>query len=766
LRIALHITMTVSASPTSSSLQALLRWTRWHTIGSLFALSTLLIAWIVQVSALSAWNWELSATRIALTPMNASVSADANNNTLAYAFAGAPAVSATKTINVATDSVLAVDVTLDRVPPQTTLTLGWVGTRDRRKPSNLAVRLPASDSAQTYRILLRGHSQWRDNITQVALVLISRPGNPPITLTDARWVSATPASATAVSRGAWFDDATQLRAPTVTQRVLPLAALLGFAAIIAALAIAWFKRNDARLRRDALVGAAVVFTAVSATLTLLAPAALAINLSVLPWSLAATAVCFSLWQPWRTRMRVLKFIALADVVAIAMAAAATLTGGFAFSWTALVVAWAIAARQFPRFASNSQAAMFLLPAIAIGSVVQAANAKHVELPAQLMTDPSSSFALALHAAAALPALFIALLVLHWAWPRTTAHPRNARAGIALWLTLLGSIVSYAWVLAQSQQMSAGVAWVLLPSLIASFAWLAPKFLSPLDIASTTAVKSEKTESDLSSVVRQLFEGAASSFDAALASDHPGTALSPLKRLREIAPASAITHAAELRYALAHGETEHTRDAYARLKQIPASAASAAANDALVSYAHRHDDFDVLRERAPDLTDEGRRAFYVAYAELFRSNNESEDSGVGGPDSALAALAALQSPPASASQAFNRSIVELHLLKDDWRAAQVALEKTDIKPQSTLGEIYVARLGFRATQSAAYVEKIQKLATWHNTIGAAQAAMGELLLTQGNAAGAKARFQLAIRLDETLWPLEWRIRRIDGSTSSP
>lgn len=703
---------------------------------------------------LSAWNWSTPSSRIVLAPMNASVSADAANNTLTYSFVGAPAVSASKTINVATDSVLAVDVALDRVPPQTTLTLGWVGTRDRRKPSNLAVSLPPSDTPQTVRVLLRGHSHWRDNITQVALVLLSRPGNPPITLSDVRWVSATPADASFVAWKEWFASPQQLKAPVVSQRVLPLALLFGIAALIAVLAITWLKRNDPPARRDALIGVGVAFVVTAIGMSAFSQNAWVVNLATLPWMLGAAAVYFSLHTPASMTRLVVRTFTMADLAAVAFGAIAVLVGGIGFAWVALVVAWALGARHFQFAAAKAASLVFFLPALAIGAAVQAAHAKQFEFPAALIADPSSPVAMALHAAAALPALFIVMFLMHWAWPRTIDTSRRDPAAIAVWLTALGTFAGFWWALAQSKPAAVGVVWVLLPLLVAVVGWLVPKLLSPLVAANSVATMTEKSEVDLSSVVRQLFDGAAASFEGALASEHSGTALAPLKRMREIAPASATTHAAELRYALIHGETAHTRNAYARLRKAPNVAVNLGALQALLNYADRHDDFDVLRERASQLDDVERKTYYFAYAELLRADDDN------GPLAALAALAEFTKNDAVAVQAHSRAVVELHFLNDDWRAAQAALPSTGIALQSILGEAYVARLGLRATHSAGYAEKIQKLVTWQNTMGAAHAAMGELLLTQGNPSGAKARFLLAVKLDAALWPLKWRVQQIE------
>lgn len=150
-------------------------------------------------------------------------------------------------------------------------------------------------------------------------------------------------------------------------------------------------------------------------------------------------------------------------------------------------------------------------------------------------------------------------------------------------------------------------------------------------------------------------------------------------------------------------------------------------------------------------DASHRAYLATYAALLGAIDDS------GPDAALATFDSLD---AGAVQNLNLTQVELHLLKDDWQAAQAALATTGISLQSILGDAYVMRLGLRATGYGAYADKIQKLVTWQNMLGVSHALMGELLLVQGNSAGAKARFLLAIKLDPALWPLKWRVQQIE------
>jgi hypothetical protein len=747
--------MILSASPTLPALRGLfLRWTRDHSFGVAIALVSFAIVWMLQVSILSGWHFALPSPAVPFAPVSSAVAADSKANTLTYSFVGAPAVSATRTINVPTDSVLALDVTLDRVPQRTMLTLGWVGTRDRRKPSNLAVSLMPSETEQSIRVMLRGHSHWRDSITQMALVLAAPNGSAPITLSRAEFVSATPGAATSVAFSSWFDAPTQVRSASVSTRTLPLAALVALAALIGFAAIARFKRNAPQKRRDALIGATVALIACTLAFAAFAKHAWSINLTALAWLFASLAIIVSVFDVVPPKVRAIKTpVPISIIVALTLAIVAVALGGWTLSWAIAVVLWSFLARRFQSIATKLRPSVFFLPALTIGALVQAANAKHVELPQRLLADPSSALGNAIHAATALPAIAAILLLVHTFWPRNNeSRAYDDNVGVTLWLTLTGSLVAYIWS-ATLPNSPIGFAWVLLPTLLALLAWLSPRFLAPVsetaDALQTSA--KGKTEADLSAVVRQLFDGASQSFDAALRSDNAATALAPLKRMREIAGASGITYGAELRYALARGHAREGLAAYDALKSQDRRTHSDTTREALIDYAHRTDDFEYLRALVETLEASERKSRLLAYCRVLGSPS---DDAVRIDD----ALWLLDDAPKPNTLALER--VELHLLKDDWQAAQRALAESPVTPQSAQGQTYVARLGMRASGIAAYADQVQKLVTWNNKSALAQTAMGELLLSQQNLPGARARFALALAIEPQLWPLKVRIKQID------
>ena len=151
--------------------------------------------------------------------------------------------------------------------------------------------------------------------------------------------------------------------------------------------------------------------------------------------------------------------------------------------------------------------------------------------------------------------------------------------------------------------------------------------------------------------------------------------------------------------------------------------------------------------------ETARARAVALAHLL------DDS----TDGRRAALQILRQSPSA--DALARDIAEINLLLDDLPATQQALVLTGIPLDSPTGEAYIARLGLRAQGADAHADGVGKLAMWHPQLGAAHAALGEILLRQGNPVGARARLVLAMKLDPMLWPLQWYVKSIAPPTTA-
>jgi hypothetical protein len=745
----------------------LLRWSGAHWKGAAIALVSILLAAVLQISLLSGWHFARSNDAIPLAPASPSVSAvpagssagGASGASFAYDFVGIPSVAATRTINVPTNSVLGVELNLDRVPQNVLLSLGWIGIRDRQKPTNLAVRLPASESPVRIYVPLRGHPQWRDSATQLAVALAAAPGSPTITVRDVAFVSATPSNALLHAWKSWTSSQTFVKSSAVGERVLPLVALLVIAAVIAFAIIAPLSRNNAVAKRDTLLGASIVL-AVAALISLSAgidlfKSAAAIETTAGWWLVAISTVVLIVANAERNEPQT-RLPSTLEWVALGLSIAAAALLGLSLAWFPAVVAVTIAVSRFPAVHARFYAAVYALPVIAVAAIAQAIAANVLTVPGVALVDPTASVMNSMFSIGGFAALPVIIALLYALWPSAEAPRRSSTVALLFWLTMIGFVAVFA--------VKSAVAATLVMSPLASIAlwlavaamtigWLSPRFKQAVATTSTQAVV-ERTEHDLSDAARQLFDAASDSVDAAFANNRSGTALAPLARMKELAPTSTRTRAAEIRYALQSGRPREAHDAYLSLRSKPVEQLDSAIIATLADYADATADFSATLEYVPHLTASEQNARRIARAQLLTA--EHANSGI---DLAVATLEQCPEPNNLAHE-----IVELHLLRDDWKAAQTALSKSAITPQSVSGAVYVARLGWRATGGQqSYVDQLQKLATWHNTLGTAQIGVGEVLQQQGNLAGARARFVVARNTDATLWAIERRVLDIDRAT---
>jgi hypothetical protein len=735
---------TPTAPPTYRNV--LLRWSRGRTFGACVAVAALLLALVVQVSLLNGWHTPLDSDRIVLGATgNAAPVPNAPGEYL-YNFAGQAVVSATSSLDIGADSVLGVEFVMDAIPNNTALTLGWSNSRDRRKPNSVQINLPASVKPKRVFIQVRGHPQWRERLAQVAVALAAPSGSEPVTVSDVRFIESTPTDTLSLASRVWTSHTTQLRAPQASERVLPLWAWVSFAAAIATLVIAWVRRRDLAARREAILGAAFVFFGASLVATSYSPRAFVIGQSTIAWWFAAASILAALAlvgakeaNPFRGNTRLVVALGVSIVATVAL-------GHLQFLWIVPVVACLLMAKRFAPQFSKLQAALFFAPVLAMGGAAQWLASRQFKLGETTLADPTNTLSNTLASSSALPALASVLLLGYAAWSSRGASSRTRGGGLAFWLALIGVIAMCAMqTLAVSVPTRTGAAWIIAPLLIALAGWLAPSLLSPVTQNEVSVVPT-KTEADLSDAARRLFDGAAASFDSALASERTGSALAPLNRLKQIAPDSLVTRAAELRYALKNTELTPAADAYATLKYVAPDRLPVHAAEAILEYALRHNDYATVVERGKMLPINETNARMVARAQLLGT----KDLAVARAD-ALQTLLSVEKPNSLAIE-----IAELHLLGDDWKAAQTALIHSGFSPQSIPGQVYVARLGMRAASVAQYADQIQKLATWNNTLGIAQIAMGELQLAQGNRDGARARFILAHRIDPALFTIDRRL----------
>ncbi len=725
----------------------LLRWSPSHTFGASIAAIALLLTLAVQISLLGSWYSTLAFDRIALGSAGNAVPVPNAPGEFLYNFSGQAVVSATSpTLSVSANDVLGVEFSADTIPERAQLTLGWLNSRDRRKPNSVQIDLPASAKPKRVFVQLRGHPQWREQLSQIAIALAAPSGSESVTVSEARFIEATPLEALSLATRVWTSHSTQLRASQTSDRVLPLWVWFSLATLVAILTIAWFRRGEIVSRRASILGASIVFVVASFAVSLYAPRAFEIGQSTVAWWFAAAAVLAAFVladskaeNPLRSEP---KF-----VIGLVVSLLATLAlGQLQFAWLIAVIACLFVAKVFPNQFSKLQTLLFFAPVLAIGGAAQWLASHQFRAGDKTLVDPTTEISTALMSASAFPALGVVFLLGYSAWSSGVAASRTRGGALATWLALIGVVAMCAMQApAVSVSSSTGAVWIVLPVLIALGGWLVPALLAPVEQGAPSVVPM-RTEADLSDAARRLFDGAAGSFDNALVSDRAGSALAPLNRLKQIAPDSLITRTAELRYALKNTELAAAADAYASLKHAAPERIPANAVEAILEYALRQGDFATVVERGRQLPVNEANARMIARAQLLGQS----DLSVARVD-ALQTLLAVEKPNTLAIE-----IAELHLLGDDWKAAQTALIDSGFSPQSIPGQIYVARLGMRAANVAQYADQIQKLATWHNTLGIAQVAMGELQLAQGNRAGARARFILAKTLDPALFTIERRL----------
>ncbi len=749
--------MSDSSSNTRLSLRdALLRWTRDHTTGAVLAVVAIAIALLAQISLIGGWHLGMAEPRIQIAPVNASVANLPNEpEQLVYSFNGGQAVSATRTINIPTDRVLGVRLTLNQIPAATRLNLGWVGTRDRRRPTNLSVSLPPSAEPRTLDIPLRGHSEWRDNVTQFAILFAAPAGASPITLSKAEWIVATPVSAVAHTLRRWTFADNIVPVESSFVRVLPFVAFVCLAAVLVFAALAWFRRDAPDRKRNGLIGALWVLLGISTLLALFATSKIHLSMASGVSLLVAAAFAAALFGPRSKALSTLMGGYAIDACAALLAAAAVAMGGWQFAWVPVVILFALLARRFPSSVSSVRALLFWLPLLAIGGVTQATAAQRLTLPDVALRDPSNALAsLALLSAPFIAALCAFVLCVFFL-PSSARKSRDKFAALVSWFVFLGTLATIAMVSPKSAGALNALWW--LPLAVCLTAWLLPALQSRVANSAIAPSTHEKTEADLSVVVRQLFDGAAESFEAAIADGRTANALAPLNRMREIAPASLRTRTAELNYALRGTRLETAAAAYRALLEQPKDTLNASApqaNELVLAYANRTGDLQTIIDRLTGETLNQDHARLLARAVLLAAPADQVEPA------RLRAIEILRSIAKPNNLA--HEIAELHLLGDEWQQAQYALAESDFTPQSLPGQIYVARLGILATNgSQTYVDQIQKFATWNSELELAHLAMGEMMHRDGKLRAARARLSLVGKTDITLWAAERRLLNIDA-----
>ncbi len=706
-----------------------------------------LVAQITLLGGLGTGGASDDANKLILTPaINAQRMGDSATAPIKFDASGNAAVAQVRGLNIAARDVLAVSLGTDEVTGNTRLSLGWLSTQNLSRPANASAALTASADAQTTVVLLSGHPRWRENVTQIALGLEKAGAAEARTgavVTYVELIPANPLGAMRLLSMAWFGADGNILTPNESaNRLLPLALWLALicAASVAITALI-FRRVPAE-RAAALKTVAIALTLVTVAATVLAnrwpgwsvpigagiAAVIALLLMAPPRPLSLT----------RTQQWSLALVAAGVCVVLApLVAAVALIPAILLGLTHLPPSRALPVNRIG-------AGLAAVPVLLITAMSQGLLAA----PALLspLADPTRALANVAAGAGGLPGLALGMLAMHQWWP-APAQSRQWSGGALV--ATLWAVVGALFVLAVPKiavTVHGGSTYIALffPALACLGLALLPKFTEIAQSLAETQVSAAKTEADLSVQALALLESHAERVQTTLARREFGSSRTAVKQMQRIAPAAHATYLAQLRLALAEGDL-----AAADTAAVHVGAShnlTAADRDPLLELAHRQGKRARVIELAIEAssTEGNRRA--LAMARLIND----------GPAAAISTLADWPN-----EKAFARELAELHLLNDDVPAAQKALVNSGIALTEPTGQAYIARLGMRVQGPAPHAQSIGSLALWHPQLGAAQAAQGELLLRQGNAAGARARLLLAIKLDAALWPLQQRLADVDS-----
>ncbi len=627
------------------------------------------------------------------------------------------------------------------------LTLGWLTTSDLRRPATATAALAAHADARPVTLLLTGHPRWKETITRIVVALENTGAtNAHATLTRAELLPANPAGGSRLLGDAWFASGSTVATPDESaNRLLPLAFWLALICISSVAVVALIYRKRPESRAAALRVCSGVLAVAVLILTLLSNRWPGWTVSLgggLAAALALVLLDRAITLPLSSWPRLM----LAAVAAVIAAGLAPLVAAVAF-----VPAVMLLLGQLP---STSQRALWvrvaglmaLIPAFLLAAVAQGM----IPPPSLLspLIDPTQTLTAVAIRAGGLPGVALGLLAAHRLWPSPATSLRwsNAAVGASVWaLTGAVAVLSIPKIAVLATDSSTYIA-VFIPALACLALATFPKFQSIAHTVDETVIEPSKSESDLSAQALALLESHGERVQATLARREMGAAHSALAQMQRIASAAHLTALAQLRVALAENDLVSASTA---AKQLEASTPlSVADHDALLELAHRTGEHSRVIALAADATQNEGNLRALALAHVLSN----------APEKALRALRVWPD-----ERTFAQEIVELHLLSDDLSAAQQALVHTGIGMTEPTGEAYVSRLGMRVQGPQQHADAINSIATWHPQLGPAQAAQGELLLRQGNVAGARARFLLAIKLDTAMWPLRYRVLRIDAES---
>ncbi len=715
-------------------------------VAALVVVASMLIALLLQLGLLGALKGAGSTNDIALAPVanvQAVKSADksADNGGLLYDTSRGPAVAQARSIQLAANDVLAVTLRTSDVTGEVRGIFGWLSTRDLRRSASTPIPVAAGAEPRTTTLLLSGHPRWRDTLPQIGLGFEGRFGQPGgVLVREFELVPANLSGGAELLASAWFGrNVSIIKPPESASRLLPLA--LWFVVVCAlsvAALVVIYRRSPARRAAS-----------LQAVVALLAVLAVALTLLNNQWpggsaaALAAIAAMAMLWL-----IEPLPQVALSQTRRWLLAGAMAVVCVVASPWVAPVAAVPapiLLINQWRPGAWGRWAALALAaPALAVCAIAQ----KLVTGPALFATlaDPTAALASVATSSAGLPGFAAGLLAAHHFWPAPAQTRRwSVAAGAAAGWALTGAmLVVTVPAIASRVSDQTTMVCLFLPFLACLLLAVRPKFTEVAASFTDTEVVPAKSEEDISAQALALLESHAERVRNMLAQGKTGAARAAVTQMQMIAAQARMTGLADLRVSLANGDLIAAEKAAAVLRSKDALTATEA--DALLELAHRQDQQQQVIELAPLASRNEGNTRALALAQLRTS----------GPSAALTVLS--QWPDETT---FAREIADLHLLGDDLANAQQAMVNTGISLGDPIGQAYVARMGLRAQGPVAQAEGIAQLALWHPQVGAAQAAQGELLMRQGNLAGARARFLLAMKLDPLLWPLQKHLQVIDA-----
>ena len=725
---------------------------------SAIALSTL-IAFAVQLGLLGA---------LRLGGVNTPLSLDAASNTrvatvgdvtgLRFDPSRAPAVAQARSLALSANNALAVIIHTEDVTSNLRLTFGWLSTQDIRRPATANATLAAMGDPQQSVLLLTGHPRWRDTVTQVALAFENAANSnvpPSAFVARTELLPANPVGGARLLATAWFQrDGSVITPNESPNRLLPLALWIALICVSSLLMVALLFRKKTEQRADALRGCAgalalgAFFLMVIAnrwpgwTVPLGGGAAAALALLLLDRTLS-----FGLPLSSAQRLALAMLAAGVAVLLAPLVAAVAVIPGLLLCLAHWRQSTVQTAPTQPDKWLRVGGLLALIPALLIAAVAQGL----IPAPSLLspLADPTKTLASVATSAGALPGLALGMLAMHQLWPAPAQSQRWSVGAVAACVWALAAAVMVLAIpkIALLATGSSTFIALFFPAFTCLALAIIPKLQSVARSVEETMVLDAKSEADLSTQALTLLDSHAERVASTLSRREIGAARAALAQMERIASAAHSTALARLRIALVDNDLVRADTAATQLQSH--DALNVADNDALLDLAHRRQRYLRVIELAPGASPHEGNLRALATAQLMTD----------GPVPALQTLSTWPN-----ERTFAREIAELHLINDDLRSAQQALVNTGIAMTDPTGQAYIARLGMRVQGPQTHASSINSIATWHPQLAAAQAAQGELLLRQGNTSGARARFILAMKLDASMWPLQYQLQRLDAAAA--